>query len=151
MAGARDVDRVQVARLDLPVEVRVDEVQARRGAPVAEQPRLDVLVAQRLAHQRVVEQIDLPHGEVVGGTPVGVDQVKVATGKRPRLAIGHCRPLSVFGSASILRPFPHWPHCLVARMGRWSHRPRVEGTWDGYDATARVAPRAASAGGPDVA
>ena len=36
------------ARLDHPVEVGVDEVQARRGAPVAEQPRLDVLRGQRL-------------------------------------------------------------------------------------------------------
>jgi hypothetical protein len=105
VTGPRDVDRVQVARLDLPVEVRVDEVEAGRGAPVAEQPRLDVLLAQRLAQQRVVEQVDLSDGQVIGGTPVGVDQVKVATGKRPRLAIGHCRPLSIFGSSSIVRPF----------------------------------------------
>ena len=74
---AGDVDRAQVAIADLPVQVRVEEVEARDGAEVAEQARLDVLRLQRLAQQRVVEQVDLRDGEVVGGAPVGVDQAEL--------------------------------------------------------------------------
>ena len=73
VAGAGDVDQVQVLLFDDPVEMRVNEVQARRGAPVAEQARLDVAPQQRFAQQRVVEQINLAHREVIGGAPVGVD------------------------------------------------------------------------------
>ena len=43
VARARDEDRVQVVRLDRAVQVRVEEVQAGRRPPVAEQARLDVL------------------------------------------------------------------------------------------------------------
>ena len=64
--GAGHVDHVEVARDDRAVEVGVDEVQPRRRAPVPEQPRLDVLGRQRLAQQRVVEQVDLPDRQVVG-------------------------------------------------------------------------------------
>ena len=45
VAGAGDVDHVEVELLDQPVEMGVDEVQAGRRAPVAEQARLDVLLA----------------------------------------------------------------------------------------------------------
>ena len=71
------IDRVEVARLDDAVQVRVDEVQPGRRAPVAEQPRLDVLEPQRLAQQRVVEQVDLADRQVVRRPPVGVDQVEL--------------------------------------------------------------------------
>ena len=73
VAWSDDVHHVQVARDDRPVQVGVDEVEARRRAPVAEQPRLDVLGKQRLAQQRVVHQVDLSHREVVRRTPPGVD------------------------------------------------------------------------------
>ena len=43
VAGAGDEDRAEVARADLPVQVRVEEVEARRRPEVPEQPRLDVL------------------------------------------------------------------------------------------------------------
>ena len=72
VARAGDEDHVQVVRLDHAVQVQVDEVQPGRRAPVAEQPRLDVLDAQRLGQQRIVEQVDLADGEVVRGAPVGV-------------------------------------------------------------------------------
>ena len=49
VTGAGDVDRVEVAQADRPVEMRVDEVQPRRRAEVTEQPRLHVLRPQRLA------------------------------------------------------------------------------------------------------
>jgi hypothetical protein len=42
---------------------------------VPEEPRLHVLRAQRLAQKRVVEQVDLPDGEIVGGAPVGVEDL----------------------------------------------------------------------------
>ncbi len=80
VAGAPDADGVQVAPGDHPVEVGVHEVQARRGPPVAQQPGLDVLRAQRLVQQRVGHQVDLTGREVVGGPPVGVE--------RPQLGLG---------------------------------------------------------------
>src|SRR6267143_670274 len=49
VAGTADEDRVQVPRLDQSVEVRVEKIQARRGPPMAQEPRFDVLDLQRLA------------------------------------------------------------------------------------------------------
>src|SRR5439155_12224597 len=76
VAGSRDVDAVQVPRTDHPVEVGIDEVEPRRRAPVSEQPRLGVRELQGFAQQRIVEQVDLPNGQVVGGTPVRVQRVE---------------------------------------------------------------------------
>src|SRR4029453_1016919 len=73
----RDVDRTEVAVADRAVQVRVDEVEPRRGAEVPEQPRLHVLRPERLAKQRVFEQVDLANGQVVRGAPVGVEQTKL--------------------------------------------------------------------------
>ena len=42
VTGADDVHHVQIARDDDAIAVRVDEVQAGGGAPVAEEPGLDV-------------------------------------------------------------------------------------------------------------
>ena len=98
VAGAPDADRVQVAGADGPAEVGVDEVQTGRGAPVAEQPRLDVLGAQRFGEQGVGEQIDLADREVVRGAPVGVQGVQFVLGgvvgaggvvQRRRGCVGH--------------------------------------------------------------
>jgi hypothetical protein len=61
VARAGDVDRVQVAGADRAVHVRPDQVQAGRGAEMAEQPRLHVLGPERLAQERVVQQVDLAH------------------------------------------------------------------------------------------
>ena len=74
MPGAGDVDHVQIVLLDQPIEVGVDEVEARRGAPMAEQARLDVLFLERLAQQGIVEQVDLADGQIIGRAPVGVDE-----------------------------------------------------------------------------
>jgi hypothetical protein len=73
VARPGDVDSVEVLAADDPVHMHVDEVEPGCGAPVAEQARLDVLQAQRLAQQRVVQQIDLADGQVVGGPPPGVE------------------------------------------------------------------------------
>jgi hypothetical protein len=49
---------------------------------MAEQPRLDVRGAQRLAQERVVEQIDLADREIVGGPPVRVHSREEIGGER---------------------------------------------------------------------
>jgi hypothetical protein len=49
---------VEIKRADRAIEVSVDEVQAKGGAPVSEQPGLDTLRPQRLPQKRVVEQGD---------------------------------------------------------------------------------------------
>ena len=82
MPGAGDENGVQIVRFDRAVDVRVDEVETGRRAPVAEQPRLDVLGAQRLAQQGVVEQVDLTDGEIVRGAPPRVEQIELACGER---------------------------------------------------------------------
>jgi hypothetical protein len=77
VAGAGDVEDLIAGLADQPVELGVDEVEAGGGAPMAEEPRLDVLGAQRLAQQRVVLQVDLGDGEVVGRLPVGDKAVQL--------------------------------------------------------------------------
>jgi hypothetical protein len=49
VAWSADEDGVQVASADDPIKVRVDQIEARGGAPVAEQPGLHVLDPERLA------------------------------------------------------------------------------------------------------
>ncbi len=82
VSRAGDIDRVDVVLLDDAVEVNVDEVEAGRGAPVAQQARLDVFALQRLPEERIVQQIDLAYGKVIGGPPVGVHLVKFVGAQR---------------------------------------------------------------------
>ena len=89
VAGAADVDDVEVPGPDDPVEVGVDEVETGCRPPVTEQPGLDVLGRQRLAQQRVVQQVDLPDRQVVGRPPVGVDQLHLGRRKRHGVS-GQC-------------------------------------------------------------
>ena len=81
VARAGDEDHRQVARGDCAVQVGVEEVQPWGGAEVSEQARFDVLGAQRLAQQRIVEQIDLSDREIVGGAPVRVDELELCRGR----------------------------------------------------------------------
>lgn len=74
MAGAPDTDGVLPMVPGHPVEVRVHEIQTGRGAPVAQQPRLDVLRLQWLTEQRIGHQVDLPDGQVVCGPPMRVQR-----------------------------------------------------------------------------
>ena len=76
VAGAGEVDGRLRALGDRPVEVGVEERQAGRGAPVAQQSRLDVVARQGLAQQRVVEQVDLAHRQEVRRAPPGVDALQ---------------------------------------------------------------------------
>ena len=78
VAGPAHEDHVEVVGADHPVEVRVQEVEPRGGAPVPEQPRFGVLDPERFPEEGVVEEVDLAHREVVRRTPPGVDQLELA-------------------------------------------------------------------------
>ena len=77
VAGAGEIDHVQVAALDDPVQMGIDKVLARAGAPVAHDGLLEVALAQRTLQQRVIQQIQLACGQVIGGAPVGVDLIEL--------------------------------------------------------------------------
>src|SRR5699024_10463993 len=66
------VDHLGLALADEPVEMDIDEAESWRGAPVPEQARLDVVRLQRAFEQRVLLQVDLADGEVVGRLPVAM-------------------------------------------------------------------------------
>ena len=120
VARADHVHHVQAVGDDRPVEVRPEEVQPGRGAPVAEQPRLDVLRPQRLGQHRVGHQVDLPDGQVVRGAPVPVEGLELIAGELGPRGHGH------LGGA----PF------RGAGLGRRTGSQAVRGAW----------PRAAGAG-----
>ena len=80
MAGAADIDDVEVGRPDRAIEMGIDEIQPRRGSPMAEQARLDVLGPQLFLQQRIIEQVDLADGQIIGGAPIAVDQIEVVLG-----------------------------------------------------------------------
>ena len=73
VAGAGDEHHIEIPVSDHPIQVRVDEVEPGRGAPVSKKSRLDVFWTERLSEQCVVEKIDLANREVVGRSPVGID------------------------------------------------------------------------------
>ena len=54
VTGTDDVDHVEIVLFDQPVEVDIEKVQPRRGAPMSEQPGLDMLRSERGFQQRVV-------------------------------------------------------------------------------------------------
>jgi hypothetical protein len=60
VSGAGHVDHVELVLLDDAIQVRVDEVLARRRAPMAEQHVLHVAELERPPQQRVVTEINLP-------------------------------------------------------------------------------------------
>ena len=73
VAGAGQIDHVQVIFDDGPVQVGVDEVLAGTGAPVAHDGAFQVLLFQGFPEQGVVQQVQLAGGQVVGRPPPGVD------------------------------------------------------------------------------
>ncbi len=72
VSGADDVHHVEVALANDAVPVDVEKIETGSSAPVAEQARLHVVERERALEQRIVFEIDLSDGEVVGGAPVGV-------------------------------------------------------------------------------
>src|ERR1700736_2772042 len=69
MTWAGNVDRRLRALANHSVEMRIDEVQTWRGAPVPEQAGLDIVARKGGSQQRVTQQVDLAHGQVVRGAP----------------------------------------------------------------------------------
>ena len=104
VARPGDEEDAEVARPDGPVQVGVEQVQPRRRAEVPEQARLHVLGPERLPEERVVEQVDLPDGQVVRRAPVGVEEAELLDGKgaRGRRTRGH-RRTSISPRARALR------------------------------------------------
>ena len=72
VAGAGDIDHVEVIFLDDPIQMDVNEVLTGCRTPMPEQHRLHVRKCQRLFQQRIVVQINLADRQVVRGPPVGV-------------------------------------------------------------------------------
>ena len=62
MSRTRDIKHAQVLLLDHAIQMRVNKVKTRRRTLMPEQARLHVFERQRLAQQRIGEQIDLPDG-----------------------------------------------------------------------------------------
>ena len=88
MTRTRDVNHIQVEFLDQTIAMHINEIKARRGTPVAEEPRLHMLYFQRLSQQRVVVQINLPYRQVVGGAPVRIHPAQFVLSQR--LGFGEC-------------------------------------------------------------
>ena len=90
--GTGDVEHVQVILLDDPVQMHVDEVLARRRAPVPDHQRLHVRQFQRLLQQRIVVEINLADRQIVGGAPIGIHLVEQFRGERLwfRVVFVHC-------------------------------------------------------------
>ncbi|OPZ67628.1 MAG: hypothetical protein BWY83_02559 [bacterium ADurb.Bin478] len=76
-----DVDHAQVAFFDNAVQVHIDEIETRRGTPMAEKPRFNVFRLQRFAQQRIVVQVNLADGKIIGRPPVGVDFFQLGFGQ----------------------------------------------------------------------
>jgi len=81
VSGTGDVKHVQVMLLDDPVQMHIDEILARRRAPVSDHQRLHVRELQRSLQQRIVVKINLADRQVVGGAPVGVHLVEQFQGE----------------------------------------------------------------------
>lgn len=77
MAGSANVNDTEIEGTDGPIEVSVNKVEPGRRAPMSEQARFDVLWPQRFPQQRIIQQINLTDGQIVGSAPVAVQQVQV--------------------------------------------------------------------------
>ncbi len=76
VAGAGDVDHVEVVFHDDPVQMHVNEVLPGGRAPMSQQHVLHIRERQRSLQQWIVVEINLPDCEVVRGTPIGVNLVE---------------------------------------------------------------------------
>jgi hypothetical protein len=83
VARAGQIDHIGIVLLDQPVQVDINQTEARRRTPVAKQPRLDVLLPQRLTQQRVLLQVNLRDGQVVGCLPITQHLVQQRRRQRP--------------------------------------------------------------------
>ncbi len=68
VSGTGEQNQVQIIPLDDTVQVDKYEILPRHRAPVAHDLFLDHVQGQRLAQQRVLQQVQLAGGEIVGRT-----------------------------------------------------------------------------------
>jgi hypothetical protein len=69
VAGAGEIDHVQVAVADDAVQMGIDKVLPGHGAPVADNLLLDLLALQRLLQQGIVQQVELCASQIVRRAP----------------------------------------------------------------------------------
>ncbi len=89
VAGTNDQQDVEIPGPDDSVQMRVEKIESRRGAPMPQQPGLDVLQPQGILQQRIVEQVDLPDRKVVCGAPPGINPLQLLSLRFG----GHRKPL----------------------------------------------------------
>ena len=82
VTGAGKVDHIQIIPLDDPVQMRIDEVLARAGTPVAHDGLFQVRGGQRPLQQGVIQQIKLAGSEVIGCAPIRVDLLQLCRRQR---------------------------------------------------------------------
>ena len=82
VAGAGDIYHIKVIFFDNSVEVSVDKVLTGHGAPVADDLFLDALFGERFLQQRIVKQIKLAGGEIIGRAPICVQRGQLLLGCR---------------------------------------------------------------------
>ena len=70
--GAFEVDVTHNRRSPVARAGDVDEVLAWRCTPMGDHQRLHVLQLQRLLQQRIVIEVYLAHGHIIGSAPVSV-------------------------------------------------------------------------------
>ena len=85
---ASQIDRLLAGEANEPGDVDVNERKSGASAPMAKQPRLDVLNAERPLQQRVVFQVDLPDRQVVAGSPPRINGGQLAIGKSSKFVSG---------------------------------------------------------------
>jgi hypothetical protein len=66
VAGTGHQQDARVGLENQPVQARVNQIDARDGAPVAEQTRFDVLGLERLLQHVIALEVDHRRGDVVG-------------------------------------------------------------------------------------
>src|SRR5262249_30846987 len=71
-----DINHIQVAFFDESIEMHIDKVQSRCSAPMAHQAWLNMRLLQWLFEQRIVHEIDLSNGKIIGRAPPGVHLTK---------------------------------------------------------------------------
>src|SRR5262249_1504854 len=75
VARARDEHHIEIVPTDRAVQMKVDEVEAWGGAPMAEQSRLDMLSSQRLRQEGDFGEISVSDGKIVDRSKVRVHLV----------------------------------------------------------------------------
>ena len=72
MSRTGQQNHVQIIPLDYTVQVYIYKVLARYSTPVSYNLLLNLLHCQRLAQQRVVQQVQLAGSQIVGCTPIRI-------------------------------------------------------------------------------